>query len=107
MAKSFRDRSPRLAKPDFDEMRAEANIGATAKMPGLLPLFVGVEVILTESVLPPKYVRGTPGKVAGIELHALEPPVEGRKSMSRMVLCYSGTCRRPSMSRSMTATSSS
>ena len=38
----------RLAKPDFDEMRAEANIGATAKMPGLLPLFVGMEAILTE-----------------------------------------------------------
>ena len=34
----------RLAKPDYDEMRAEPNIGATAKMPGLLPLFVGMEV---------------------------------------------------------------
>eukprot|EP00959_Pyramimonas_sp_CCMP1952_P146223 3061421-Pyramimonas_sp.AAC.1 len=52
----------RPAKPDFDEMRAEPNIGATAKMQGLLPLFVGMEVILTESVLPPKYVRGAPGK---------------------------------------------
>ena len=31
-------------KPDFDEMRAEANIGATAKMPWLLPHLVGVEV---------------------------------------------------------------
>ena len=71
----------RLAKPDFDEMRAEPNIGATGKMPGLLPLFVGMEVILTESVLPPKYVRGTPGKVVGIEQHALEPPVEGRASV--------------------------
>ena len=71
----------RLARPDFDEMRAEPNIGATAKMPGLLPLFVGMEVILTESVLPPKYVRGAPGKVVGIELHALEPPVEGRPSI--------------------------
>ena len=50
-------------------------------MPGLLPLFVGMEVILTESILPPKYVRGTPGKVVGIEPHALEPPVEGRTSI--------------------------
>ena len=40
-----------------------------------------MEVILTESVLPPKYVRGTPGKVVGIELHALEHPVEGRASI--------------------------
>ncbi len=71
----------RLAKADFDEMRAEPNIGATSKMPGILPLFVGMEVILTESVLPPKYVRGTPGKVVGIEPHALEPPIEGRPSI--------------------------
>ena len=46
----------------------------------LLPLFVGMEVILTESVLPPKYVRGTPGKLAGAEVRAMEPPVEGRAS---------------------------
>ena len=44
----------RVAKADFDEMRAEPNIGATANMPGLLPLFVGMEVTLTESILPPK-----------------------------------------------------
>ena len=31
--------------------------------------------------MPPKYVRGTPGKVVGIEPHALEPPVEGRTSI--------------------------
>ena len=71
----------RLTKLDFDEMRAIPNIGSTAKMPGLLPLFVGMEVILTESVLPPKYVRGTPGKVVGIELHVLEPPVDRRASI--------------------------
>ena len=62
-------------------MRGEPNIGATARMPGLLPLFVGMEVILTESILPPTYVRGTPGKVVGIEPHALEPPVEGHTSI--------------------------
>ena len=31
--------------------------------------------------MPPKYVRGTPGKVVGIELHHLEPAVEGRTSI--------------------------
>ena len=62
-------------------MRAEPNIGTTANMPGLLPLFIGMEVILTEPVLPPTYVRATPGKVVGIELHALGPPVEGRPSI--------------------------
>ena len=62
-------------------MRGEPNIGATGKMPGLLPLFVGMEVILTESLLPPRYVRGAPGKVVGIELHPMEPQVEGRTSI--------------------------
>eukprot|EP00959_Pyramimonas_sp_CCMP1952_P299649 6267605-Pyramimonas_sp.AAC.1 len=50
-------------------------------MPGLLPLFLGMEVTLTESVLPPQHVRGTPGKVVGIEQRALEHPVEGRASV--------------------------
>ena len=71
----------RLSNKDLDEMRGEPNIGATGKMPGLLPLFVGMEVILTESLLPPRYVRGAPGKVVGIELHAMEPLVEGRTSI--------------------------
>ena len=92
-------------QPDFDEMRAEPNIGATARMPGLLPLFVGMEVIPTEFVLPPKYVRGTPGKVLGVELHALEPSVEGRASIVSdgvVVLRYmpkaEGRVARPSRS---------
>ncbi len=72
----------RLTKACFDEMRAEPNIGAATKKRGLLPLFVGMAVILTESALPPKYVRGTSGKVVGIEPHALELPVEGRPSIA-------------------------
>ena len=39
-----------------------------------------MEAILTRSVLPPKYVRGTLGKVVVIELHAQELPVERRTS---------------------------
>ena len=56
----------RLAKPGYDEMRADPNIGGTSKMPERLPLFVGMEVILTESVLPPKYVRGLTGRSHGL-----------------------------------------
>ena len=59
-------------------MRAEPNISKTRKLPGLLPVFEGMEVILEEAVLPPKYVRGCSCKVVGIELHPREPPVEGR-----------------------------
>ena len=46
--------SARLSKEEFDEMGGDPNIGAAGKMPGLLPLFVGMEVILTESLLPPR-----------------------------------------------------
>ena len=85
----------RLSKEDFDEMNGEPNIGATGKMLGLLPLFVGIELILTESLLPPRYVRGAPGNVVGIELHAMEPPVECRASIVSddvVVLYYMPKC---------------
>ena len=63
-------------------MRAEPNISTTAKFPGLLPVFIGMEMILTDSVLPPKYVRGTPCVVVGLELHPQEPAIEGRESIA-------------------------
>ena len=63
-------------------MRAEPNISTTAKFPGLLPVFVGMEMILTDSVLPPKYVRGTACVVVGLELHPQEPAIEGRASIA-------------------------
>ena len=62
-------------------MRAEPNISTTAKLPGLLPVFEGMEMILSESVLPPKYVRGTPCVVVGLEPHPNEPQVQGRDSI--------------------------
>ena len=72
----------RCNKQEFDEMRAEPNISTTAKLPGLLPVFIGMEMILTESMLPPKYVRGTACVVVGLELHPQEPAIEGRASIA-------------------------
>jgi hypothetical protein len=63
-------------------MRALPNIWATAKFLGILPVFVGMEMILTESFLPPRIVRGTPVEVIDIELHPQEPPVQGRPSIA-------------------------
>ena len=51
----------RIPKEAFDEMHALPNIGTSAKFPGILPVFVGMEMILTESYLPPRIVRGTRG----------------------------------------------
>ena len=63
-------------------MRAEPNISTTAKFPGILPVFVGMEMILTDSLLPPKYVRGTPCVVVGLEPHPQEPAIESRESIA-------------------------
>ena len=70
-----------LTEAQYEEMRNEPNIGATAKFPGILPLFVGMEVILTESLLPPLLVRGTAGTVVGIEIHTAEASIGTRTSV--------------------------
>ena len=87
--------SVRLTRTDFDEMRAHPNIAQTAKLPGVLPIWIGMEVILTESLLPPKYVRGTACTVVGLELHPREPPLEDRESIAThgcIVLHYMPKC---------------
>ena len=85
----------RLGRDDYDEMRAYPNIAQTGKFPGVLPIWVGMEMILTESFLPPKYVRGTACEVVGLEPHPREPPIQGRDSISThgcVVLHYMPKC---------------
>ena len=72
----------RMARSDFDDMRALPNLSTTSKLPGIMPIYVGMQMILTESYLPPKVVRGTPVEVLGIELHPQEPALEGRDSLA-------------------------
>jgi hypothetical protein len=69
-------------RQDYDEMRAEPNISKTAKLPGVMCIFEGMDCILGESLLPPKWVRGCPCKVVGFEPHPLEPPIPGRDSIT-------------------------
>ena len=85
----------RLGKDDFDEMRAFPNIAQSAKLPGVLPTFIGMDMMLTESVLPPKYVRGTACEFVGLEPHPSEPPIEGRDSIAThgcVILHYMPKC---------------
>ena len=85
----------RLSRDEFDEMRAFPNISQSAKFPGVLPIWIGMEMILTDSVLPPKYVRGTACTVVGIEPHPKEPPMHDRESISThgcIVLHYMPIC---------------
>ena len=65
-----------MSPQDFDDMRAMPNIAASAKLPGIMPLYIGMEVILTESYLPPSIVRGSAGTVVDIEFHPKEPPLD-------------------------------
>ena len=53
----------------------------TQKLAGILPVFVGMEMVLTESVLPPQKVRGAACQVVGLQLHPREPPLAGRESI--------------------------
>ena len=52
-------------------------------------------MILTESYLPPRIVRGAPVEVVDIELHPKEPPVRDRPSIATLgcvVLHYMPKC---------------
>ena len=72
----------RMEKEEFNNMRAVPNISATNKLPGILPLYIGMEMILAESYLPPGIVRGTPVEVVDIELHPKESEIQGRPSIA-------------------------
>ena len=66
---------------DYEEMLAEANVSKTKKLPGILPVYVGMDMILTESILPPHLTPGTEVMVIGIEPHPSEPPITDRPSL--------------------------
>ena len=84
-----------LGQDQLDEMRAHPNVSSTGHLMGLLPWHVGMEMVLTASLLPPKYVRGTACKAVGIELHPQEPCIKGRESIATqgcVVLRYMPKC---------------
>ena len=85
----------RLSQAEYDEMRAYPNISNTAKMPGLLACFIDMEMILSESLMPPTYVRGTVCEFVGLEPHPREPPLDKRDSITShgcVVLHYMPRC---------------
>ena len=85
----------RMSREDYEAMRAYPNVGTTAKHLGILPIYIGMDVILTESYLPPRIVRGASAEVVDIELHPQEPPIHFRESISThgcVVLHYMPKC---------------
>ena len=45
--------SARMTREDFDAMIAQPNISTSAKFPGILGAYIGMEMILTDSYLSP------------------------------------------------------
>jgi len=87
--------SGRMSRLDFDEMHGHPNIGASARLAGILPIYIGMQMILTESYLPPRIVRGTAVEVVGIELHPEEGILSDRSSVASdgcVVLQYLPKC---------------
>ena len=70
----------RCSREWLDQMRAGSNIFKTAKIPGLLPAYMGFT--FTESMLLPRCVRGISCVVVRLESHAKEPPISGRSSIA-------------------------
>ena len=66
---------------DYEAMLGEPNISHTKKLMGILPIYVGMDMILAESMLPPRYTTGAPVVVTGIEVHQDEPPIVDRASL--------------------------
>ena len=66
---------------EFPKIIAEPNLSRTKKLAGILPAFIGMDMTMQGSLLPPQYVTGTVGKLIGIELHPDEPKISGRQSV--------------------------
>ena len=67
---------------EYTRVAAEPNLSATQKLAGVLLVFVGMEVVMQKSYLPPEIVTGTVGKVVGIELDPNEPAINARASIA-------------------------
>ena len=74
---------------------AEPNLSNTKKLAGLLPAYIGMDMLMQKTLLPPKYVTGTVGKLVGIELHPDEPRISNRPSVREagcVILKYMPKC---------------
>merc|ERR1711976_52021 len=46
--------SNRLSRDDFEDMPSNASIGKSAQLPGILPVYVGMDMIPIDPFLPPR-----------------------------------------------------
>ena len=70
-----------LGKAELSEMRAQPNVSATSKMLGVLPIFVGMAMRLTDTALPSLYAPGAHWGIVVADPRPREPPLAGRESI--------------------------
>jgi hypothetical protein len=80
-----------LNQEEFDATPAAHDLSTTQKLAGILPVYIGMSMILTDSILPPCYVPGSPCTVVGLEQHPHEPEIHSRDSIAAAVCCC-GSC---------------
>ena len=74
--------SMEVAASEYEDMLVETYVlQQPLKLLGVLPVYVGMEMILTESLCPPRFTAGAPVVVTGIELHTDELPIANRESL--------------------------
>ena len=73
--------SQHVSEKELLRIVAEPNLSNTKKLAGLLPAFIGMDMTMHKTLLPPQYVTGTVGKLVGIELHPDEPNIPSRQSV--------------------------
>ena len=74
--------SVQFDESDFLELRGHSNVSSSARLVTVLPLFIGMNIVLSESLLPPKFVRGTAATVVGIQPQEDEPDAFTRASVT-------------------------
>ena len=87
--------SQHVSQKELVRIVAEPNLSNTKKLAGLLPAFIGMDMIMQKTLLPPQYVTGTVGKLVGIELHPDEPNIPTRQSVGEagcVILQYMPKC---------------
>ena len=73
--------SQHVTEKELLRIVAEPDLSNTKKLPGLLPVYIRVDMMMQKTLLPPQYVTGTVGKLLGIELHPEEPKISNRQSV--------------------------
>jgi len=73
--------SQHVTEKELLRIVAEPNLSNTKKLAGLLPVYIGMDMMMQKTLLPPQYVTGTVGKLLGIELHPDEPKISNRQSV--------------------------